>query len=144
MFRTRQKKLLEITDMLISFLLTYPSPMVPVRHCPAPFSTGPLPEQVLAPRPPLFFIACVYSSSWFLFLPSFAWHFMACNIKDTLHPPSVWVFKSLVDKFFFSALKSSPKVFTWCHWPSGNTTLGQSTVFWNRSCTAGRHSSPTT
>jgi len=69
MFRTRQKKLLEITDMLISFLLTYPSPMVPVRHCPAPFSTGPLPEQVLAPRPPLFLLPVFIARLGFSFCP---------------------------------------------------------------------------
>lgn len=31
-----KKNLLDITDMLISFPLTFPSPMVSVRHCPTP------------------------------------------------------------------------------------------------------------
>lgn len=101
--------------------------MVSVRHCPTPSQWAPRQSRFQPPGLP-YFIACVYSWSWFLFLPSFAWHFTACNIKDALHPPSVWV-KSLIHKFFFSTPKSGPQEFTWCHWPSGNTTMGQAQSF---------------
>lgn len=55
-----KKNLLDITDMLISFPLTFPSPMVSVRHCPTPSQQAPRQSRFQPPGLP-YFIACVYS-----------------------------------------------------------------------------------
>lgn len=37
----KKKNLLDITDMLITFPLTFPCPMISVRHCPTPSQWAP-------------------------------------------------------------------------------------------------------